>query len=67
MDNMNLDQVITLNEAQARARYNIGRKRLVDVATKAHALVKLGIRKNLYIREKLDEYLVNQSIDKQEH
>lgn len=64
MEDMNLNQVITLSEDQARARYNIGKKKLVEVATKAQALVKLGSRKNLYLREKLDEYLVNRGVDR---
>lgn len=64
MDDMNLEQVLTLNETQARARYNIGKKKLVEVATEAQALVKLGSRKNLYLREKLDEYLVNRGADR---
>ena len=64
MDDMNLEPVFTLTETQARARYNIGKKKLVEVATEAQALVKLGRRKNLYLREILDEYLVNRGADR---
>ena len=63
MGDMNLNQVITLSEAQARARYNMGRKKLVKVAARAGALVKLGSRKNLYLRERLDEYLAGQGME----
>lgn len=63
MEDMNLNQVLALTESQARARYNIGKKRLVELATKAGALVKLGSRKNLYLRERLDEYLMGQGIE----
>ena len=63
MGDMNLNQVITLSEAQARARYNMGRKKLVEVAARAGALVKLGSRKNLYLRERLDEYLAGQGME----
>lgn len=63
MEDMNLNQVIALTESQARDRYNIGRKKLVEVAAKAGALVKLGSRKNLYLRERLDEYLTRQGIE----
>ena len=62
MEDMNLNQVLTLSEAQARARYNIGRKKLV-VAARAGALVKLGSRKNLYLRERLDEYLTERGME----
>ncbi len=63
MEDMNLNQVLTLSEAQARARYNIGRKKLVEVAARAGALVKLGSRKNLYLRERLDEYLTERGME----
>lgn len=63
MEDMNLNQVIALTESQERDRYNIGRKKLVEVAAKAGALVKLGSRKNLYLRERLDEYLTRQGIE----
>lgn len=62
MEDMNLNQVIALTESQARARYNVGEKRLVELATKAEALVKLGSRKNLYLRERLDGYLIRQGM-----
>ena len=62
MEDMNLKQVIALTESQARARYNVGKKRLVELATKAGALVKLGSRKNLYLRERLDGYLIRQGM-----
>lgn len=63
MEDMNLNQVIALTESQARARYNMGRKKLVEVAARAGALVKLGSRKNLYLRERLDEYLTERGME----
>lgn len=63
MEDMNLNQVIALTESQARARYNMGRKKLVEVAARAGALVKLGSRKNLYLRERLDEYLAERGME----
>ena len=63
MEDMNLNQVIALTESQARARYNMGRKKLVEVAARAGALVKLGSRKILYLRERLDEYLTERGME----
>ena len=63
MEDMNLNQVIALTESQARATYNMGRKKLVEVAARAGALVKLGSRKNLYLRERLDEYLTERGME----
>ena len=62
MEDMNLNQVIALTESQARARYNVGKKRLVELATKAGALVKLGSRKNLYIEGAACGYLIRQGM-----
>lgn len=56
MENNNLEQVFVLNEAQARARYNLCKKKLIEVARAAGALSRAGGRKNLYLKEKMDAY-----------
>ena len=56
MDYTDLTQVIALNEKQARVRYNIGRKKLIEVAKECDGLIRLGDRKILFLRQKLDDY-----------
>ncbi len=55
-ENVNMNEVLVLSELQAKTRYNIGRSRLLDVANEAGAVVRLGCRKNGYLREVLDDY-----------
>ncbi len=55
-ENVNMNEVLVLSELQAKTRYNIGRSRLLDVANEAGAVVRLGSRKNGYLREVLDDY-----------
>lgn len=54
--NVNLNEVFSLTEIQAKTRYNIGRNRLIEIANEAGAIIKLGERKNGYLREVLDDY-----------
>lgn len=56
MDYTDLTQVIALNEKQARVRYNVGRKKLIEVAKECDGLIRLGDRKILFLRQKLDDY-----------
>lgn len=58
--NLSLEQVVNLSEAQAKARYNIGRANLIDAAGHIGATVRIG-RKRLYNREKMDEYFFQQA------
>lgn len=55
-ENISLNEVLVLSELQAKTRYNIGRNRLLDIANEAGAVVRIGGRKNGYLREVLDEY-----------
>ncbi len=55
-ENISMNEVLVLSELQAKTRYNIGRSRLLDVANEAGAVVRLGSRKNGYLREVLDDY-----------
>lgn len=55
-NNVSLNEILVLNEMQAKTRYNIGRGSLLDVANEAGAVVRLGCRKNGYLREVLDDY-----------
>ncbi|MCI9542312.1 MAG: hypothetical protein HFG39_14985 [Lachnospiraceae bacterium] len=55
-ENVSMNEVLVLSELQAKTRYNIGRSRLLDVANEAGAVVRLGSRKNGYLREVLDDY-----------
>ena len=54
-ETVDLNQVIALTESQAKARYNLGRYVLIQIADKAQANIRIG-RKKLYSREILDEY-----------
>lgn len=56
MDTIDLTQVVALNEKQARSRYNVGRKKLMEVAQECGALIRLGDRKILFLRQRLDSY-----------
>ena len=55
-ENISLNEVLVLSELQAKTRYNIGRNRLLGIANEAGAVVRIGCRKNGYLREVLDEY-----------
>ena len=55
-ENVSLNEVLVLSEPQAKTRYNIGRNRLLDIANEAGAVVRIGCRKNGYLREVLDDY-----------
>lgn len=55
-ENVSLNEVLILSELQAKTRYNIGRNRLLDIANEAGAVVRIGCRKNGYLREVLDDY-----------
>lgn len=55
-ENVSLNEVLILSEIQAKTRYNVGRNRLLDIANEAGAVVRIGCRKNGYLRERLDEY-----------
>lgn len=53
---VNLDQVVALTLAQVKARYNLGNNGVVEVAEQAGAIIRIGPRKRLYSRAKLDKY-----------
>lgn len=55
-ENVSMNEVLVLSELQAKTRYNIGRNTLLDIANEAGAVVRLGCRKNGYLREVLDDY-----------
>lgn len=55
-ERVGLNDILVLSEMQAKTRYNIGRNRLLDIANEAGAVVRIGCRKNGYLRERLDEY-----------
>lgn len=55
-ENVSLNEVMVLSEPQAKTRYNIGRNRLLDITNEAGAVVRIGCRKNGYLREVLDDY-----------
>lgn len=55
-ENISLNEVLVLSELQAKTRYNICRNRLLDIANEAGAVVRIGGRKNGYLREVLNEY-----------
>lgn len=55
-ENVSMNEILVLSELQAKTRYNIGRNMLLDVANEAGAVVRLGSRKNGYLREVLDDY-----------
>ncbi len=55
-ENVSLNDVIVLSELQAKTRYNIGRNRLLELANDAGAIIKIGCRRNGYLREVLDDY-----------
>lgn len=55
-EDISLNEVLVLSELQAKTRYNIGRNRFLDIANEAGAVVRIGCRKNGYLREVLDEY-----------
>ena len=55
-ENVSLNEVLVLSEPQEKTRYNIGRNRLLDIANEAGAVVRIGCRKNGYLREVLDDY-----------
>ncbi len=57
-ENVNLNEVFVLSEAQAKTRYNIGRNNLLRVADEAGAVVKVGTKKKGYVREILDGYFM---------
>ena len=56
VNKIGLDEIFLLDEPQAKTRYNIGRNRLLDIANEAGAVVRIGCRKNGYLREVLDDY-----------
>ncbi len=55
-ENVSLNDVIVLSEVQAKTRYNVGRNRLLELANDAGAIIKIGCRRNGYLREVLDDY-----------
>ncbi len=55
-EKISLNEILVLSELQAKTRYNIGRNRLLDIANEAGAVVRIGCRKNGYLREVLDDY-----------
>lgn len=50
-----LDEIVNLNEMQAKTRYNVGRAALIDLSNEIGAAVYVGKRR-LYNRKKLDKY-----------
>ncbi len=57
-ENINLNEVFVLTEAQAKTRYNIGRNNLLRVADEAGAVTRVGTKKKGYVREILDGYFM---------
>lgn len=55
-ERITLNEILILSEVQAKTRYNIGRGRLLKIADEAGAIVRIGNRKNGYLREVLDDY-----------
>lgn len=58
--NISLNDVLVMNEMQAKTRYSIGRNRLLEAARDAGAIVKNGT-KNGYLRPVLDEYFLRKA------
>ena len=52
---------LTINRAQAKARYNIGENLLDRIAKEAKAVVKIGRRK-VYLVSKLDAYFETEAL-----
>ncbi len=55
-DKVDMNQIIALTIDQAKTRYNIGSNSLYEVAEKAEAVIRIGSKKKLYSRQKLDRY-----------
>jgi hypothetical protein len=55
-EDVNLNQIIALTIEQAKSRYNCGANVLYEVAEKAGAVIRIGAKKKLYSRQKLDRY-----------
>lgn len=55
-EDINLNQVIALTINQAKARYNCGANVLYEVAKQSGAVIRIGDKKKLYSRQKLDKY-----------
>lgn len=53
---VNLNQIIALTIDQAKSRYNCGANVLYGVAEEAGAVIRVGAKKKLYSRQKLDKY-----------
>lgn len=58
--NMGMNPV-TINRAQAKARYNIGENLVDRVAKEAQAVVKIGRRK-VYLVAKMDAYFEEEAM-----
>lgn len=54
--NIDLNEVQCLTIEQAKARYSIGANSLYKIADEAEANIRIGTRKRLFAREKLDKY-----------
>lgn len=57
-ETVNLNEVLALSEAQAKARYSIGSNTLYRLADEAGANIRIGTRKRLYSKQKLDLYFL---------
>lgn len=53
---VSLSSIEILTELQAKTRYNVGRNKLLEIADKAGAVIKVSERKKGYSREVLDDY-----------
>jgi len=56
---IDLNQVECLTLNQAKTRYSVGANVLYRIADEAEANIRIGTRKRLFAREKLDAYFLS--------
>lgn len=56
---IDLNQVECLTLNQAKTRYSIGANNICKIADEIEANIRIGTRKRLFAREKLDAYFLS--------